>query len=105
MKERLILKTILLFFLPLLFRSELIQLSHAMAMNKRRTILITYATAVRLVGLIGFFAFLDPHLNGAVLGVFSFAGAFAAETILLGWHLWHQSQKHKTLFDLRGASL
>ena len=29
MKERLILKTILFFFLPLLFRSELIQLSHA----------------------------------------------------------------------------
>jgi Na+-driven multidrug efflux pump len=73
----------------------------------RKTFVIAVSAGVRLVVIagIGFFAFLDPHLNGAVLGVFSFAGAFAAETILLGWHLWHQSQKHKTLFDLRGASL
>jgi len=48
--------------------------------------------------VIGFFAFLYPDLNGAVLGVFAFAGAFAAETILLGWYLYHQVRKHETLF-------
>jgi hypothetical protein len=43
-------------------------------------------------------------LNGAVLGVFSFAGAFAAETMLLGWYLWHQVRSDETLFDSLRAS-
>jgi hypothetical protein len=47
---------------------------------------------------------LYPDLNGAVLGVFSFAGAFAAETILLGWYLWHQVRSDETLFDSLRAS-
>ncbi len=72
----------------------------------RKTFMIAVSAGVRLVVIagIGFFAFLYPHLNGAVLGVFSFAGAFAAETILLGWYLWHQSRNHITLFDSRGTS-
>jgi hypothetical protein len=53
---------------------------------------------------IGFFAFLYPDLNGAVLGVFSFAGAFAAETILLGRYLWHKVQSDETLFDSLSVS-
>ena len=72
----------------------------------RKTSVIAVSAGVRMVVIsgIGFFAFLYPHLNGAVLGVFSFAGAFAAETILLGWYLWHQIQRHENLFDSRGAN-
>ena len=72
----------------------------------RKTTVIAVSAGVRMVVIagIGFFAFLYPHLNGAVLGVFSFAGAFAAETILLGWYLWHQNQRHENLFDSRGAN-
>jgi Na+-driven multidrug efflux pump len=66
----------------------------------RKTYVIAVSAGVRLVVFagIGFFAFLFPDLNGTVLGVFAFAGAFAAETILLGWYLWHQLRKHETLF-------
>jgi Na+-driven multidrug efflux pump len=69
--------------------------------SMRKTFVIAVSAGVRMVvfAAIGFSAFLYPHLNGAVLGVFSFAGAFAAETILLGWYLWHQIRRHKTLFD------
>ena len=72
----------------------------------RKTSVIAVSAGVRMVVIsgIGFFAVLYPHLNGAVLGVFSFAGAFAAETILLGWYLWHQNQRHENLFDSRGAN-
>lgn len=67
----------------------------------RKTFVIAVSAGVRLVVFagIGFFAFLYPHLNGAVLGVLAFAGAFAAETILLGWYLWRQVRRHETLFD------
>jgi Na+-driven multidrug efflux pump len=66
----------------------------------RKTFVIAVSAGVRLVvfAVIGFFAFLFPDLNGTVLGVFAFAGAFAAETILLGWYLWHQLRKHETVF-------
>ena len=71
----------------------------------RKTFVIAVSAGVRLVVFagIGIFAFLYPDLNGAVLGVFAFAGAFAAETILLGWYLWHQVRKHETLFGSLGA--
>jgi len=66
----------------------------------RKTFVIALSAGVRLVVFagIGFFAFLYPDLNGAVLGIFAFAGAFAAETILLGWYLYHQVRKHETVF-------
>ncbi len=61
----------------------------------RKTFVIAVSAGVRLVVFagIGSFAFLYPHLNGAVLGVLAIAGAFAAETILLGWYLWQQGPK------------
>jgi len=67
--------------------------------SMRKTLVIAVTAGVRMVVFAGisFFAFLYPHLNGAVLGVFSFAGAFAAETILLGWYLWYQIRRHETL--------
>lgn len=66
----------------------------------RKTFVIAVSAGVRLAVTagIGFFAVLYPGMNGAVLGVFSFAGAFAAETILLGWYLWDQIRRHETLF-------
>jgi len=66
----------------------------------RKTFVIAVSAGVRLVVFagIGIFAFLYSDLNGAVLGVFAFAGAFAAETILLGWYLYHQVRNHETLF-------
>jgi Na+-driven multidrug efflux pump len=69
--------------------------------SMRKTFVIAVSAGVRMVVFagIGFSVFIDPHLNGAVLGVFSFAGAFATETILLGWYLWHHSRKQTTLFD------
>jgi len=74
--------------------------------SMRKTFVIAISAGVRMVVFAGiaFSAFLYPHLNGAVLGVFSFAGAFAAETILLGWYLWHQIQRHENLFDSRDAT-
>ncbi len=74
--------------------------------SMRKTFVIAVSAGVRLVVFagIGFLAFLYPHLNGAVLGVFSFAGAFAAETILLGWYLWHQIRRHQTLFGSLSVS-
>jgi Na+-driven multidrug efflux pump len=61
----------------------------------RKTFVIAVSAGVRLVVFagIGSFAFLYPHLNGAVLGVLAIAGAFAAETILLSWYLWQQGPK------------
>ena len=69
--------------------------------SMRKTFVIAVSAGVRMVVIsgIGFCAFLYPDLNGAVLGVFSFAGAFAAETILLGWYLWRQVRSDETLFD------
>jgi len=74
--------------------------------SMRKTFVIAVSAGVRMVVIaaIGFFAFLYPDLNGAVLGVFSFAGAFAAETIVLGWYLWHQVRSDETLFDSISAS-
>ena len=72
----------------------------------RKTFVIAVSAGVRLAVTagIGFFAVLYPGLNGAVLGVFSFAGAFAAETILLGWYLWDRIRRHETLFAARTVS-
>ena len=74
--------------------------------SMRKTLVIAVSAGVRMVVFtaIGFFALLYPDLNGAVLGVFSFAGAFAAETILLGWYLWHQVRSDETLFDSLSVS-
>lgn len=74
--------------------------------SMRKTLVIAVSAGVRLVVFagIGFFGFIYPDLNGAVLGVFAFAGAFAAETVLLGGYLWHQIRRHETLFDSSGTS-
>jgi len=69
--------------------------------SMRKTFVIAVSAIFRLVTTagIGFLAFFYPDLNGAVLGVFTFAGTFAAETLLLGWYLWNQTRKHETLFS------
>jgi len=74
--------------------------------SMRKTSVIAVSAGVRMAvfAAIGFFAFLYPDLNGAVLGVFSFAGAFAAETILLGRYLWHQVRSDETQFDSLSVS-
>jgi Na+-driven multidrug efflux pump len=66
----------------------------------RKTSIIAVSAGIRLavVAGIGFAAFLQADLNGAVLGVLCIAGAFAAETIVLGWYLWGQTRIPGQLF-------
>ena len=67
-------------------------------MRNRKTILITYATAVRLASLFVFLFLYSFWFNGAVLGVLAFAGSFAAETMVLGWHFHGQAKMPGPLF-------
>jgi Na+-driven multidrug efflux pump len=72
----------------------------------RKTLVIAVSAGIRLAVTagIGVFAFLYPDLNGAVLGIFSFAGALAAETILLGWYLRDQTRRHETPLSSRAVN-
>jgi hypothetical protein len=51
-----------------------------------------------VVAGIGLAAFVQPDLNGAVLGVLCIAGAFAAETLTLSRYLWRQARLPGPLF-------
>ena len=95
-----------LMFLVAIFWASTAALRGALA-SIRKTFVIAVSAGVRLVVTagIGGFAFLYPSLNGAVLGVFAFAGAFLVETILLGWYLRHQIQRHETPLSTRPTTL
>lgn len=66
----------------------------------RKTGAIAFTAVIRLIVIagIGSVSFFHIHLNGAVLGVFAIAGAFFAETVVLGRRLQHQSRLPDTLF-------
>jgi len=58
------------------------------AMRKTGAIAVTAGIRLLVVAVIGSVTFIQSDVNGAVLGVLAIAGAFAAETIVLGWRLW-----------------
>jgi Na+-driven multidrug efflux pump len=55
----------------------------------RKTGPIAVTAAIRLVVVVAFgcIVFLGKNLNGAVIGVLVFIGAFASEAVVLGWFL------------------
>jgi hypothetical protein len=68
------------------------------AMRRTGTIALTAFIRLFVVAGIGSIAFLRTDFNGAVLGVFAIAGAFASETMVLGWRLHCQAQQFEPLF-------
>jgi len=90
-------RAVKLMFLVAIFWAAAATLRGTLA-SIRKTFVIAVSAGVRLAVTagIGIFAFFYPSLNGAVLGVFAFAGAFFAETILLGWYLRNQIRGHET---------
>jgi progressive ankylosis protein len=74
------------------------------AMRKTGAIAVTAGIRLLVVVLIGSTTFFKPDVNGAVLGVLAIAGAFAAETFILGWRLWKQTKMPDPLFPDRSSS-
>ena len=64
---------------PILIRN----FSYAIVMNHRRTILITYATTVRLVGLIVFLILYSNWFNGAVVGALATLSGMTVEAVYM----------------------
>ncbi|MCP5155264.1 MAG: hypothetical protein H6983_13930 [Ectothiorhodospiraceae bacterium] len=60
-----------------IFRS----LAYALMMVKRRTMLVTYGTLIRLACLFGILAVLTLHVDGAVVGILALFGCIAIETV------------------------
>jgi len=57
---------------------------YAIVMNHRKTILITYATAVRLIGLIAFLAVFSIRFDGAVVGALATVCGMTVEAVYMG---------------------
>lgn len=64
---------------PVLIRN----FAYAIVMNHRRTILITYATAVRLISLIAFLALFSLAFKGAVVGALATVGGMTVEAVYM----------------------
>lgn len=72
----------------------------------RKTGFIGVSAGIRLavIAAIGSVSLFYPHINGAVLGVLTFAGSFAAETIVLGWRFHGQAKVSGLSFPSPSAS-
>jgi Na+-driven multidrug efflux pump len=68
------------------------------AMRKTGAIALTAGIRLLVVTLIASTTIYHSDLNGAVLGVIAIAGAFAAETIVLGWRFRKQTKASRPLF-------
>ena len=68
------------------------------SMRKTGVIAVTAGIRLLVVAGIGGVSLIDPNFNGAVLGVLAIAGAFAAETSVLGCRLWRQSKAPGPMF-------
>ncbi len=68
-----------LWHFPILIRN----LCYAMAMVRRRTILITYATIVRLAGLVGFLIIYSIWFDGAVVGALATVSGMTIEAVYM----------------------
>ena len=64
---------------PVLIRN----FAYAIVMNQRKTILITYATAVRLISLIFFLILFSKWFNGAVVGALATVSGMTVEAIYM----------------------
>ncbi len=64
---------------PILIRN----LCYAMAMVRRHTILITYATGVRLAGLIGFLILYSIWFDGAIVGALATVSGMTVEAVYM----------------------
>ncbi len=73
------------------------------AMRKTGAIAVTAGIRLLVVALIGSTTLFHSDVNGAVLGVIAIAGAFAAETFVLGWRLWKQTKEPGPLFPDRSS--
>jgi Na+-driven multidrug efflux pump len=74
------------------------------AMRKTGAIAVTAGIRLLVVTLIGSTTLFHSDVNGAVLGVIAIAGAFAAETVVLGWRLWKHIKAPGPLFPERSSS-
>ena len=68
------------------------------AMRKTGVIALTAFIRLTVIAAVGSISFFDVNFNGAVLGVLAIAGAFLAETIVLGRRLRRQAQMPGALF-------
>jgi progressive ankylosis protein len=64
---------------PILMRN----LSYAMIMIRRRTILISYATFIRLAALVGFLILYSTWFEGAVVGAMATVSAMSVEAVFM----------------------
>ena len=68
------------------------------AIRKTGFIAVTAVIRLAVLAAIGGISYFNPNFNGAVLGVLAFAGSFAAETMVLGWHFHGQAKMPGPLF-------
>ena len=68
------------------------------AIRKTGFIAVTAGIRLAVLAAIGGISFFYPNINGAVLGVLAFAGSFASETMVLGWHFHGQTKMPGPLF-------
>jgi hypothetical protein len=91
----------ILVFLPFLtgFRG----LFQGLVMQARHTGLVSLATGVRVVALLGFLALGVRWFGGAVLGAFALLACIAVETALMGFFAWRCRIHHAGGSGERGA--
>jgi O-antigen/teichoic acid export membrane protein len=83
----------ILVFLPFLtgFRG----LFQGLVMQARHTALVSLATVVRVVALLGFLALGMRWFSGAVLGAFALLACIAVETVLMAYFAWRCRIRHE----------
>jgi len=91
----------ILVFLPFLtgFRGFF----QGLVMQARHTALVSLATIVRVVALLGFLALGRRWFSGAELGAFALLACIVIETALMGAFAWHCRIHHEGGADERGA--
>jgi Na+-driven multidrug efflux pump len=55
------------------------------ALRRTGSLAVTAAVRLAVVIAMGSLTLADPDINGAVVGIIAFAGAFGAEAVMLGW--------------------
>ena len=66
----------------------------------RQTRIIAISAGLRLIAVValGSVTLIQPHLNGAVVGVLAVSGAFAVESLLLGRRIWIRMKNPQPMF-------
>jgi len=68
------------------------------AMRRTGIIAITAGVRLMVVAAVGSITIILPNLNGAVVGVLAIAGAFTAESLVLGWRIRNLMKSSKPMF-------